>query len=207
MILRTFFAGPRQATHVRIVVLNNQCTGNPDFQGEQDADPLNDTDCRFGNPGGTLPPILGDLPDVLAERASEVHISELQVFSSSAVAQDPVVALTKTGPATATRGEQITYTLSYTNAGPEDAVNSKIMDTLPKGLTFVSATGGGKYDSATGTVTWNLGTVPLGRSGSVQLQVKIANDVAVGTAIINKARFTGDLVVSPPTGVWTTTVR
>jgi hypothetical protein len=84
VILRTFFGSSRQATHVRIVVLYNQCTGNPDFQGEQDADSLNDRDCPSGT-GRTLPPILGDLPDVRAERASEMHIFELEVFSSSAV--------------------------------------------------------------------------------------------------------------------------
>ncbi|HXF57618.1 MAG TPA: peptidase M36, partial [Actinomycetota bacterium] len=49
LILREFrLSAPVEATHVRLVVLNNQCTGNPAFQGEQDADPLNTTDCRVG---------------------------------------------------------------------------------------------------------------------------------------------------------------
>jgi extracellular elastinolytic metalloproteinase len=84
MILRNFAPGSsRQATHVRIVVLHNQCTGNADFQGEQDNDPLNPTDCRFGNPSSSVVPVFGDLPQVLAERQDEVHITELQVFSSA----------------------------------------------------------------------------------------------------------------------------
>ena len=29
------------ATHVRFVVLTNQCTGAPDYQGDQDDDPIN----------------------------------------------------------------------------------------------------------------------------------------------------------------------
>jgi hypothetical protein len=70
MILRTWEAGGgATATHVLIRVLDNQCTGNDAFHGEQDNDPVNNTDCRTGNP--PLPP-----------RNDEVRISELQVFSS-----------------------------------------------------------------------------------------------------------------------------
>jgi hypothetical protein len=83
LILRSFSFPAVDASHVRIVVLNNQCTGNSAFHGEQDNDPANDTDCRFGTPGSNPVQILGDLPDVLAERASEVHVAELQVFSST----------------------------------------------------------------------------------------------------------------------------
>jgi extracellular elastinolytic metalloproteinase len=31
------------------VVVENQCTGGPDFQGDQDDDPLNTTDCGEGS--------------------------------------------------------------------------------------------------------------------------------------------------------------
>jgi hypothetical protein len=71
-----------RATHVRIVVLTNQCTGNPAFQGEQDADPLNGTDCREGSPGAGTVEVFGDLPQVVAQRDDEVRIAELQAFSS-----------------------------------------------------------------------------------------------------------------------------
>ncbi|MFN2386905.1 MAG: M36 family metallopeptidase, partial [Thermoanaerobaculia bacterium] len=118
IILRTF-SGPTRSNvrFVRIIALHNQCTGNPAFQGEQDADPLNDTDCRFGTPSSGLVPIFGDLPQVLRSRANEVHIAELQVFGrpggtdAPPPPNDPVVVLTKTGPATASRGGTIVYTL------------------------------------------------------------------------------------------------
>jgi extracellular elastinolytic metalloproteinase len=46
-----FFDGSdRRATHVQLVVLDNQCTGNPHYQGEQVNDPANVTDCRLGSP-------------------------------------------------------------------------------------------------------------------------------------------------------------
>ena len=34
---------------MRFVVLTNQCTGGPDFQGDQDDDPINITDCSAGS--------------------------------------------------------------------------------------------------------------------------------------------------------------
>jgi hypothetical protein len=83
LILRGFeLPAAVKATHVRIVVLTNQCTGSDAFQGEQDADPLNGTDCREGSPGtGATVELIGDLPQVVAPRDNEVRIAELQVFS------------------------------------------------------------------------------------------------------------------------------
>lgn len=46
LLLRTFDVPDRPATHVRLVALQNQCTGGPAYQGEQDNDPSNDTDCN-----------------------------------------------------------------------------------------------------------------------------------------------------------------
>jgi len=83
LLLRSFtLPAAVKATHVRIVVLTNQCTGNAGFQGEQDNDPTNGTDCREGSPGsGATVELIGDLPQVLAPRDNEVRIAELQVFS------------------------------------------------------------------------------------------------------------------------------
>jgi extracellular elastinolytic metalloproteinase len=43
--LRTFTIHPALATHLRIQVLTSQCTGNPQYAGEQDDDPRAATDC------------------------------------------------------------------------------------------------------------------------------------------------------------------
>jgi len=61
-----YFAAPQQllATHVKFVVTNNQCTGQPSFQGDQDLDPNNNAECRTGI------------------RRSEVHTAEVEVFGS-----------------------------------------------------------------------------------------------------------------------------
>jgi extracellular elastinolytic metalloproteinase len=46
LLAKTFDIPDTSATHVRLVVLENQCTGQSQFAGEQDNDPTNDTDCK-----------------------------------------------------------------------------------------------------------------------------------------------------------------
>ncbi len=47
--LRTFDVPDTTAAAVRLVALENQCTGAPAYAGEQDNDPVNDTDCKGGS--------------------------------------------------------------------------------------------------------------------------------------------------------------
>jgi hypothetical protein len=68
LLVRTFDVPDVQATHVRLVVLTNQCTGGPAFQGEQDDDATNTTDCSAGSAND-----------------ENVRAAELQVFSSAPV--------------------------------------------------------------------------------------------------------------------------
>jgi hypothetical protein len=61
--LREFDIHNTRASFVRLRVLANQCTGGPAFQGDQDNDPINVTDCDLGSPQGL-----------------NVRAAELQVF-------------------------------------------------------------------------------------------------------------------------------
>jgi uncharacterized repeat protein (TIGR01451 family)/fimbrial isopeptide formation D2 family protein len=54
-------------------------------------------------------------------------------------------------------GDTIVYTLTVDNAGPSLAQNVTVTDTIPAGITFVTASGGGTYNPATREVTWSLG--------------------------------------------------
>src|SRR5437899_3161537 len=86
------------------------------------------------------------------------------------------ITLTKTrSVATAGPGQTITYTLSYSNAGTVSATNVSLSDFVPSNTTFQSATGGG---TLTGNlVTWNIGTVAAGGSGSRQFTVTVQSGV------------------------------
>jgi extracellular elastinolytic metalloproteinase len=49
LLMKSFTVPKTNATFVRLRVLTNQCTGTPDYQGDQDDDPLNVTDCEDGS--------------------------------------------------------------------------------------------------------------------------------------------------------------
>jgi extracellular elastinolytic metalloproteinase len=52
LLLRSFDVPDTRAAALRFVALENQCTGYAGFAGEQDNDPLNDTDCKTGSDRG-----------------------------------------------------------------------------------------------------------------------------------------------------------
>jgi hypothetical protein len=66
LILRKFDVPDTKATHVKFVTKTSQCTGGPAFQGEQDADPGNPTDCDSAVPANNA--------------RSFVRTAEFQVF-------------------------------------------------------------------------------------------------------------------------------
>ncbi|MEX2546692.1 MAG: M36 family metallopeptidase [Chloroflexota bacterium] len=178
--LRSFDVPDTNATHVQLRVLSNQCTANSTgFRGEQDADPANDTDCVTGSDA--------DL---------DVKAAELQVFSSTPnlPARDPAVAVTTTAPVTVATGSQLTYTISYTNAGPAESTGGTLRDILPDGVEFVSATNGGTYNPDSRTVSWSLGTVNVGYTGSRELTVSVA--APAGTILTNIPTYTAEATVS-----------
>src|SRR5206468_5784685 len=53
------------------------------------------------------------------------------------------LALSKSGPAAVDAAQNLTYTIVTTNNGPSDAAGVVVQDTLPAGVTFVSADNGG----------------------------------------------------------------
>jgi hypothetical protein len=63
LTLRGFDVPDTRAAAVRLVTLENQCTGYAGYAGEQDADPANATDCATASDRGTI-----------------VHAAELQVY-------------------------------------------------------------------------------------------------------------------------------
>jgi hypothetical protein len=68
----------------------------------------------------------------------------------------------------------------------------KLTDKLDADTTFVSATGGGVYDSNTHTVTWNIGTLAVGADGSVKLVVQVKTSTQKGTVLTNTCTIDSD---------------
>lgn len=63
-----------------------------------------------------------------------------QLNSNSISPHKSDLEVDKTCPATVVKGNNVSYTITVTNNGPETATNVFIHDTLPTGVTFVSAT-------------------------------------------------------------------
>lgn len=111
------------------------------------------------------------------------------------VAGDPAnLTVTKTGPATAAPGDPIAYTITVTNAGPNDAIDVELSDTVPAGTTFISFSAPLGWAcstpafGATGTVTCTRATMPVS-SAAFTLTVKAppTPSTVVNTATVTSA--------------------
>ncbi|HOZ36915.1 MAG TPA: OmcB family cysteine-rich outer membrane protein, partial [bacterium] len=94
----------------------------------------------------------------------------------------------KIAPAQVHAGDEMTYTLNWRVTGNKTALNTIITDTLPSQVTFVSATG--NYLQVGQKLTWNLGNITPEAYGSIDVVVKVNNDVPAGTNIYNTAVIT-----------------
>lgn len=98
------------------------------------------------------------------------------------------LALTKTaGPNPAPPGEWVTYGMTAVNDFATPLTGVIITDTIPAGTTFVSATGAFSGPDANNVVTWNVGTLAVNGTASVEMVVRLSNGLAIGDIITNTA--------------------
>jgi len=121
--------------------------------------------------------------------------ADLSISKSADI--DPIVA-----------GNTLTYTTTVNNAGPDDAQNVVVTDTLPAGVTFVSTSG--CAEDPNGVPPCSLGTITAG--GSAQYTVTVTVDSGTSGTITNQVAvttttedpnsgnnaITEDTTVSPP---------
>ena len=98
--------------------------------------------------------------------------------SSVSTQINPLVdlAIVKTAaPSPVTAGNQLTYTLTASNNGPSDATGVSIADTLPAGVTYVSASSSrGTVSQTNGTVNVNLGSLAHSATATVTILVTVS---------------------------------
>ncbi|MFY0653953.1 MAG: tandem-95 repeat protein [Cyclobacteriaceae bacterium] len=81
-------------------------------------------------------------------------------------------------------GDDITFTLTVSNAGPSDASSVTVSDLLPSGYTYVSDDGGGDYNNITGE--WEVGSLASGSNVSLDIMVTVlASGVYTNTATVS----------------------
>jgi len=84
-------------------------------------------------------------------------------------------------------GEHARFSLTATNGGPSEAAEAKIVDTLPAGLSYASATGASCKASGQ-EVTCTLGTLAVGAHANVELVTQTSGPgTRVNTATVTSA--------------------
>ncbi len=101
------------------------------------------------------------------------------------------LSITKTdNPDPVEVGQDLTYSITVHNNGPQAAAGVQVKDTLPAGVDFVSATPDQGSCSGTSTVTCNLGAIGLKGSAHISIVVKpssLASGSISNTATVSSA--------------------
>jgi uncharacterized repeat protein (TIGR01451 family) len=112
----------------------------------------------------------------------------------------PVMQLQKAVNTTvAEPGQTLIYTLSYANAGDGNAKAVWVNDTLPAGVTFVSASPA--PDLVTGQdLSWYFNSIVHGSSGTISVIVMVNSLPADGESVVNAAALTYHDALRMPMG-------
>ena len=102
------------------------------------------------------------------------------------------LSITKSmSPANPTLGQNVTFTITVTNNGPDAATGVQVEDLLLPGLTFVSDDGAGAYDDGLGL--WTVGAL----AASASATLNIVATVETTDPVPNTARITGQSPLDP----------
>jgi len=150
--------------------------------------------------------ITAQIPITLTSGATLTNTATLNYTDSANNARPPVTAtdtttvpaqpnivLSKTdGVTTATPGQLLTYTLTFTNTGVGPAHNIVISDTLPPGVSYQSCSLGslaGSCSESGGTVNFTL-TNPLAAGANASVTVTVQVTTSGPTTLTNSATLT-----------------
>jgi len=138
--------------------------------------------------------VVNDLAVVLTSAADEDNDATVHDTSTVRTAVPPPpapdVSVVKSGPATASPGDQLTWTMTVTNDGSVPAPDVTVTDELPAGTTLVSASGTGWTCGGTTTVTCTLDDdLAVSGSASFTIVATLAADYTDAT-VVNTAVVT-----------------
>jgi len=125
-----------------------------------------------------MPRSQGSAPDIGAYEY-KAPISDLEITKTDS--PDPV-----------TIGEQVTYTLTVVNHGPDPVEYADVMDELPFQASFVSATpsvGNASYDQQSHSVNWHIPGLDANQQATLTITVQAPYDTAYDR-IVNTATVT-----------------
>ena len=117
--------------------------------------------------------------------ADDGNFLRADLWLTSAPTNFADLSLAKTvSNATPANGANVTYTLSLTNsAASNQTAAATVNDMLPLGVTFVSASGYGTYDSGTGI--WTVPSIAPGQTRAISITVNVT--ATSGATVTNTA--------------------
>lgn len=135
-------------------------------------------------------------------QAETDNISAVNIATGEVVPGDgSLLNVTKSGPPTATAGQNAVYTITADYQGTAEDIT--IIDKLPVGVTYVSSNPAGIHNATARTVTWNAKALKmtLGNPSKISVTVTLRID-ANNIALVNEATATvkaamGQLNVPP----------
>lgn len=141
---------------------------------------------------------LRDLADITTTKPLLALAKGITALNGTAVPGAPVHTLTVQG------GDAVTYAVTVTNSGQQDATNAAVRDILPPLVTCAAVSaisGGGTCDSGNNRIDWTVPTVPAGGSATVTYVVTTPSTAAPGDVYPNTAgvrTFEGDTNTGTP---------
>ena len=178
--------GGNPATSGRVVFEGTQDTKTFTFSGGMSQwQPFKVNDTDTGDNGQVLGPIVAVR---LISLQADVMFDDLQVVSVTTFTRSNL-ALTMSGSKnTVNVGDTISYDLTVTNTGPDDAPNVTLTDTLPFGGTFLAGSSSSACQLSLGQVVCNLGTVAANASRTETIVVQVGSDAYA--SVTNQATVT-----------------
>lgn len=119
---------------------------------------------------------------------ADLYITQQTPFADLSLAK----TVSNAAPA---NGTNITYTLTASSSAASGltATGVTVQDTLPLGVTFVSATGTGTYNSGTGV--WSVGT--LAPNGNASITITVTVTATSGAIVTNGAEILASSATDP----------
>ncbi|MEP1594444.1 MAG: hypothetical protein ABJK20_07725, partial [Halieaceae bacterium] len=127
--------------------------------------------------------ISGSNAQSASSQASTIERSHTELVVTISAGQDPVAS-----------GTQEVFTVTWANTGNQDTTNALVTATLPSDTVYTpaSATNGGNFDSSTGLITWAVGSLPAGVTGTATFAVDVNAPLLDGTVLKSVASITAD---------------
>ena len=123
--------------------------------------------------------VAGDISD-----PNPVNNTALHILTVTGPRAD--LAVSKTTPESTIRAaEELVYTITLTNLGPDDADQVVVTDTLPSDISFISANENGLYDPLTHTVQWTFSYLVPGETIIMEVTTRVDSETPMGTIIRN----------------------